>query len=77
MWLYKATDNQRYLSYVIDNADLFGGIGWSITEFSWDVKYAGIQVLASQVRLQHDHIAHEHMYGLFVDFDFDVNVLSC
>ena len=49
LWLYKATDNEDYLSYVIDNAHHFGGIGWSISEFSWDVKYAGIQIMASMV----------------------------
>ncbi|KAJ6298493.1 hypothetical protein OIU76_019613 [Salix suchowensis] len=25
----------------------FGGITWAITEFSWDVKYAGVQLIAS------------------------------
>jgi len=49
MWLYKATDKQEYFDYIISNAHTFGGIGWSITEFSWDVKYAGLQVLASKV----------------------------
>lgn len=49
MWLYKATDNEEYLKYVINMADLFGGIGWAISEFSWDVKYAGVQVMASKV----------------------------
>ena len=48
-WLYKATDKEEYLDYVINNANHFGGIGWSITEFSWDVKYAGLQLIASQV----------------------------
>lgn len=50
MWLYKATDNDNYLQYVINNAHSFGGIGWAITEFSWDVKYAGLQVMASMVK---------------------------
>lgn len=48
-WLYKATDKEEYLEYVIKNGNLFGGTGWSITEFTWDVKYAGLQLLASQV----------------------------
>uniref|UniRef100_J3MT42 cellulase n=1 Tax=Oryza brachyantha TaxID=4533 RepID=J3MT42_ORYBR len=30
-------------------ADEFGGTGWAITEFSWDVKYAGLQILAAKV----------------------------
>lgn len=49
LWLYKATDNEVYLDYVINNAGNFGGIGWSISEFSWDVKYAGIQIIAAMV----------------------------
>ncbi|KAJ0680721.1 putative cellulase [Helianthus annuus] len=59
LWLYKATDNHRYLRYVIDNAHRFGGIGWSITEFSWDVKFAGIQVLASQLLSEEKHQTHK------------------
>lgn len=50
MWLFKATDNDKHLQYIINNADSFGGIGWAITEFSWDVKYAGLQVMASKVK---------------------------
>lgn len=51
LWLYKATDNEVYLKYVLENADGFGGITWVITEFSWDVKYAGLQLIASMVSL--------------------------
>lgn len=49
LWLYEATDKEEYLKYVVNNADAFGGIGWAITEFSWDVKYAGVQIMASKV----------------------------
>ncbi|KAL9241877.1 hypothetical protein vseg_015937 [Gypsophila vaccaria] len=49
LWLYKATDNEDYLRYTIDNALNFGGVGWSISEFSWDVKFAGVQILATQL----------------------------
>lgn len=49
LWLYKATDRGDYLKYVINNAHGFGGTGWAITEFSWDVKYAGVQIIASMV----------------------------
>jgi len=48
-WLYKATDNKMYLEYVLSNANTFGGTGWSISEFSWDVKYAGLQLMLSKV----------------------------
>ncbi|KAF5812222.1 putative cellulase [Helianthus annuus] len=61
IWLYKATDNHHYLSYVIDNAHLFGGVGWSITEFSWDVKYAGIQVLVSKLLTEEKHAKHKRI----------------
>ena len=50
MWLYKATDNEEYFEYFISKAHSFGGTGWSISEFSWDVKYAGLQVIASKVK---------------------------
>lgn len=51
MWLYKATDSQEYLKYVINKAHCFGGTGWAMTEFSWDVKYAGLQIMVSKVKL--------------------------
>lgn len=55
MWLYKATDNTPkstfYFNYLIQNGEPFGGTTWAITEFSWDVKYAGLQLLAAMVIL--------------------------
>ncbi|KAJ6423822.1 hypothetical protein OIU84_024738 [Salix udensis] len=47
LWLYKASGDEGYLNYVLENARGFGGITWAITEFSWDVKYAGVQLIAS------------------------------
>ncbi|KAJ6754156.1 ENDOGLUCANASE [Salix purpurea] len=47
LWLYKASGDGGYLNYVLENAQGFGGITWAITEFSWDVKYAGVQLIAS------------------------------
>jgi len=47
-WLYKATDNQYYLSYLGNNGASLGGTGWSMTEFGWDVKYAGVQTLVAK-----------------------------
>lgn len=49
LWLYKATGEMLYFDYVIQNAHSFGGLGWAMTEFSWDVKYAGVQIMASMV----------------------------
>lgn len=50
LWLHRATDGEDYLKYATDKAGRFGGIGWAMSEFSWDVKYAGLQLLASQVK---------------------------
>ncbi|KAL5729833.1 cellulase [Ranunculus cassubicifolius] len=61
LWLYKATDKMDYLKYIIDNADEFGGTGWAITEFSWDVKYAGVQILASKLLMDGEHMEHREI----------------
>ncbi|KAE8784723.1 Endoglucanase 13 [Hordeum vulgare] len=45
----EATDDEDYLDYVARNAEGFGGTGWSVRVFSWDNKYAGVQVLLSKV----------------------------
>ncbi|PON84499.1 Glycoside hydrolase [Trema orientale] len=58
LWLYKATDNEDYLKYVIDKAHCFGGTGWAITEFSWDVKYAGLQLLATKLLMEEKYRDH-------------------
>lgn len=50
LWLYKATDSVDYLAYALDNAASHGGITWAIAEFSWDIKFAGVQILAAMVR---------------------------
>ncbi|CAD6339661.1 unnamed protein product [Miscanthus lutarioriparius] len=56
LWLHRATGRAEYLDYVVDNADDFGGTGWAITEFSWDVKYAGVQILAARLLLSGEHL---------------------
>ncbi|XP_020266990.1 endoglucanase 11-like [Asparagus officinalis] len=58
-WLYKATRAEKYLDYVIKNAYTLGGAGWKISEFSWDIKYAGVQVLAAKLLVE-DKSASEH-----------------
>lgn len=47
--MYKATNNKYYLNYLDRNGDALGGTGWSMTEFGWDVKYAGVQTLVAKV----------------------------
>jgi hypothetical protein len=49
LWLHRATGRRDYLDYALANADEFGGTGWAVSEFTWDIKYAGLQILASQV----------------------------
>lgn len=49
LWLHRATGRQEYLEYAVNNAFRLGGASWAISEFSWDIKYAGLQVLASKV----------------------------
>nr|AGG19094.1 cellulase [Zea mays] len=60
LWLHRATGRDEYLRYAVDKADSFGGVGWAMTEFSWDVKYAGVQVLAAKLLLEGDPGAQEH-----------------
>ncbi|OAY37446.1 endoglucanase 5 [Manihot esculenta] len=50
-WLYRATDDEYYLKYVVDNAVYMSGTGWAVKEFSWDNKYAGVQILLSKILL--------------------------
>lgn len=51
-WLYQATNNQYYLNYLGNNGDSMGGTGWGMTEFGWDVKYAGVQTLVAKFLMQ-------------------------
>ncbi|KAI3853066.1 hypothetical protein MKX03_020061, partial [Papaver bracteatum] len=44
-WIYQATNEDTYLNYFVNNVDNLGGTGWAMTEFGWDVKYPGAQVL--------------------------------
>lgn len=51
-WLYQASNNQYYLDYLGRNGDSMGGTGWQMTEFSWDVKYPGVQTLVAKFLMQ-------------------------
>ncbi|KAK6153341.1 hypothetical protein DH2020_012980 [Rehmannia glutinosa] len=50
-WLYRATNDEYYLKYVVDNCVSLGGTGWAVKQFSWDNKYAGVQILLTKVLL--------------------------
>ncbi|KAK7320357.1 hypothetical protein VNO77_29765 [Canavalia gladiata] len=52
IWLYRATQKEEYFKYFLDKAYDFGGTTWAITEFSWDVKYAGVQTIASMLLME-------------------------
>lgn len=43
-WLYMATRNPTYLEYIKEDS-----ISAIVAEFSWDLKYAGAQILLSEV----------------------------
>jgi endoglucanase len=49
LWLFDATNETQYLSYVVENADTLGGAGWALDLFSWDNKYVGVQLKATKV----------------------------
>ncbi|KAK7351318.1 hypothetical protein VNO77_10672 [Canavalia gladiata] len=46
-WLYLATRKSMYLKYVKEEA-----ISASVAEFSWDLKYAGAQILLTQLHFE-------------------------
>ncbi|KAL8153775.1 hypothetical protein V2J09_011535 [Rumex salicifolius] len=48
-WLHRATGNEYYLQYAVNNGAEMGGTGNAVRLFSWDNKYAGLQVLLSKV----------------------------
>ncbi|XP_051133619.1 endoglucanase 11-like [Andrographis paniculata] len=52
LWLHKATENRSYLNYAVKNGESFGGTTWAVTEFSWDIKYAGLQLIAAMLPME-------------------------
>nr|XP_009394546.1 PREDICTED: endoglucanase 7 [Musa acuminata subsp. malaccensis] len=52
LWLHRASGSEEYLNYVLDNAYDLNGATWAISEFSWDIKYAGVQILASKLLME-------------------------
>ncbi|CAM6082282.1 unnamed protein product [Calypogeia fissa] len=64
-WLFEATGDRTYLNYTINNADELGGTGWAMNQFGWDVKYAGLQVLASKILLEGRGGEHDYALGAY------------
>ncbi|KAG6545488.1 hypothetical protein Mapa_013090 [Marchantia paleacea] len=53
-WLYKATNDEAYLRYILNTADDFGGYksySASTWTLDWDNKFAGAQILLAQTYL--------------------------
>ncbi|KAL3503550.1 hypothetical protein ACH5RR_037999 [Cinchona calisaya] len=61
LWLYKATDKVDYLNYAMEKAHSFGGITWAMKEFSWDVKYTGVQIIAAMLPMKEKHEQHNEV----------------
>ncbi|PKA58959.1 Endoglucanase 6 [Apostasia shenzhenica] len=64
-WLHEATGEPCYLDYLANNGEALGGTGWAMTEFGWDVKYAGVQVLVSKFLLQGKGAHHSPVFGQY------------
>ncbi|KAI7751714.1 hypothetical protein M8C21_004352, partial [Ambrosia artemisiifolia] len=64
-WLYKATNNEYYLDYLGKNGDALGGTGWAMTEFGWDVKYAGVQTLVAKFLMGGKANNHASVFGKY------------
>ncbi|CAI5482386.1 unnamed protein product [Closterium sp. Yama58-4] len=47
-WLYRATGDEAYLQYIQRNDAQLGGSTQQLSEFSWDNKYAGAQLLLTE-----------------------------
>lgn len=67
--MYQATNKQYYLDYLGNNGDSMGATGWRMTEFGWDVKYAGVQTLGAKVLIMIAvNKTVESIIGAIVDF---------
>ncbi|GJP46487.1 hypothetical protein CLOM_g5768 [Closterium sp. NIES-68] len=51
-WLHRATGSSQYVDYLVAQDEQLQGSSQSSTEFSWDDKFAGAQVLMAKVLLQ-------------------------
>ncbi|CAI5496321.1 unnamed protein product [Closterium sp. Naga37s-1] len=51
-WLHRATGSAQYLEYLAAGDEQLQGSSEATTEFSWDDKFAGAQVLVAKVALQ-------------------------
>ncbi|XP_042441309.1 endoglucanase 5-like [Zingiber officinale] len=61
LWLHRASGREEYLDYVIRNAEELNGTRWAISEFSWDIKYAGVQILASKLLMEKRQLTEDQV----------------
>ncbi|KAL6495742.1 Esterase/lipase/thioesterase [Orobanche gracilis] len=66
-WLYKASGKQEYRDYIVNNMAGLGA-GYAISEFGWDNKHAGINVLLSKEVLMGGDVDLEPFHENAVDF---------
>lgn len=52
-WMFRATREESYRQYLIQNGNALGGTSLTAQALSWDNKYAGAQVLLTQSILLH------------------------
>lgn len=66
-WLYMATKRAKYLHYIEEES-----ISENVKEFSWDLKYAGAQILLSKVfPLIFSHTFSSFIYLYRIQFYFE------
>jgi len=53
-WLFKATNEDYYMNYIVTKVASMDNNRLSVKEFSWDNKYAGLEVLLVTVHLAHN-----------------------
>ena len=75
-WLYRATNNHYYLQNTVDYAIDLGGTGNAVRIFSWDNKYAGLQILLSKVLLISEQMMSCYVIFLGIDQQADLSRLD-
>jgi hypothetical protein len=68
IWLFDATGDQSYLQYLINNAASLGGTGNAMDQFSWDNKYAGVQLKATKVLHPRSHPCAHRSIAKLISF---------
>lgn len=67
LWLERATGEKRYLDFINTSTNS----GGTRTEFSWDDKYVGVQLLIAKVYESNERVVYSHYWTAFVDTFFE------